>query len=114
MSTILYHNSRCSKSRCSLDLLQEKNEDIEIVEYLKNPLTVTQISDIVDMLGISPKELIRKGEPDFKEHFKGKELTDQQWLQAMVDYPKLMERPIVVKNGKAAIGRPIEKVIAIL
>jgi len=114
MAIKIYHNSRCSKSRCALDLLNERNEEFEIVEYLKDNLSFSEIEEIVNMLGVSPVEIIRKGEADFKENFKGKELSDKEWIQAMVDFPKLIERPIVVKDGKAAIGRPIEKVIAIL
>ncbi len=114
MAIKIYHNSRCSKSRCALDLLKDRNEEFEIVEYLKDNLSFSEIEEIVNMLGVSPLEIIRKGEADFKENFKGKELSDKEWIKAMVDYPKLIERPIVVKDGKAAIGRPIEKVIAIL
>jgi len=112
--TKIYHNPRCTKSRQSLALLEEKNEEIEIVEYLKSNPTKQEVTELVSMLGIKPLELIRKGEKIYKEEFKGKELTDEAWIEAMVSYPILIERPIVVKNGKAAIGRPIEKVIEIL
>ena len=112
--TKIYHNPRCTKSRQTLALLEEKNEEIEIVEYLKTNPTKQEVTELVDMLGIKPLELIRKGEKIFKEEFKGKEMSDAQWIDAMVAHPILIERPVVVKNGKAAIGRPIENVIDIL
>lgn len=113
MATI-YHNPRCRKSRDTLNLLQEKGEQTEIVEYLKTNPTKEQLTDILGMLGIKPLELIRKGERIFKEEFKGKDLSDKEWIDAMVTNPILIERPIVVKDGKAAIGRPPEKVLDIL
>ena len=106
-----YHNPRCSKSRQSLQILQDNNADIEIVEYLKTNPTKQEITEIVKKLGMSPLELIRKGEADFKDNFKGKDLSDEQWIDAMVRFPKLMERPIFVKGDKAVIGRPPEKVL---
>lgn len=112
--TIIYHNPRCTKSRQALALLEEKNEQIEVVEYLKTNPTKKELTELVDMLGIKPLELIRKGEKIFKEVFKGKDLSDSQWIDAMVANPILIERPIVIKDGKAAIGRPIENVIEIL
>lgn len=110
----IYHNSRCSKSRDSYNLLIEKGIDFETVEYLKNPLNKKELVELLKKLNIPASELIRKGEADYKENFKGKELTEAQWIDAMVQYPKLIERPIVVKGNKAVIGRPIEKVIELL
>lgn len=110
----IYHNPRCRKSRDTLNLLQEKGEQTAIVEYLKTNPTKEQLTDILGMLGIKPLELIRKGERIFKEEFKGKDLSDKEWIEAMVANPILIERPIVVKDGKAAIGRPPEKVLDIL
>ncbi|UXX79428.1 arsenate reductase (glutaredoxin) [Reichenbachiella carrageenanivorans] len=112
--TKIYHNPRCSKSRQALALLEEKNENIEIIEYLKSSPTKAELTELVAMLGISPLDLIRKGEAIYKEEYKGKDLNDEAWIDAMVAHPILIERPVVVKNGKAAIGRPIEKVIDIL
>jgi len=112
--TKIYHNPRCSKSRQTMQLLEDKGETIETIEYLITPPTKEELEEIVDMLGISPLELIRKGEQEFKDHFKGKDLSDEEWIQAMVDYPKLIERPIVIKDGKAELGRPPEKVLDIL
>ncbi len=110
----IYHNPRCSKSRDSYNLLSEKGLEFETVEYLKTPLTKKELTALLVKLDIPAEELIRKGEKDFKENFKGKTLSEKQWISAMIDYPKLMERPIVVKGDKAVIGRPIEKVIDLL
>ena len=106
----VYHNNRCSKSRCTLAYLDDKKSDYEVIEYLKNPLSADQLKELLVQLGIPAAELIRKGEPDFKEHFKGKELNEQEWIESMVNYPKLIERPIIVRNGKAVIGRPTERI----
>ena len=110
----IYHNNRCSKSRDSFNFLTEKGIKFDTIEYLKDPLAKSEIKALLKKLGIPAKDLIRKGEPDFKKHFKGKELTETQWIDAMVKYPKLIERPIVEKGGKAVIGRPIERVMDLL
>ena len=110
----IYHNPRCSKSRDSFNLLTEKGLSFETVEYLKTPLTKEELTELLSKLGIPAKALIRKGEAAFKENFKGKELSEEQWIDAMLAYPKLIERPIVVKGNKAVIGRPIEKVIDLI
>ena len=112
--TKVYHNPRCSKSRITCEALKNAKEEFEVVEYLKNPISKVELEEVIRMLGITPFELVRKGESIYKEQFKGKDLSDDQWIAAMIEYPKLMERPIVVKNGKAAIGRPVEKVLEIL
>jgi len=112
--TVIYHNPRCGKSRETLALLKEKKEDIQVIEYLKNVPSEKQISVLLSLLDIRAEELIRKGEAIFKEKYKGQLLTEQEWITAMVENPKLIERPIVVKNGKAAIGRPPENALAIL
>lgn len=106
----VYHNSRCSKSRNALQLLDEMKAEYEIVEYLKEPLSSAGLKAILKQLNIPASELIRKGEPDFKEHFKGKELNEDEWIEAMVSYPKLIERPIVVLDGKAVVARPAERI----
>ena len=110
----IYHNSRCSKSRCTLEFLQEKNLDFEVIEYLKDVPTKTQLKTLIAQLGIKPQELIRTSEEEFKSHFKGKNLSDDEWIDAMVKFPKLIERPIVVKNGKAIIARPTERINELL
>lgn len=112
--TTIYHNPRCSKSRQALALLEEKNEPIEIVKYLETPLDKEKLSEIIALLNISPIDLIRKNEAIWKENYKGKKLNDNELIIIMSENPKLIERPIVVKNGKAIIGRPPEKVVDIL
>jgi arsenate reductase len=106
----VYHNPRCSKSRFALAYLDDKKVEYEIVEYLKDVPTKQELTSIIEMLGIRPEELIRKGETEFKENFKGKELTNNEWIDAMIRFPKLIERPIVIKNNKAVIARPAERI----
>lgn len=106
----VYHNNRCSKSRCAIEYLDEKNASYEVIEYLKEPLNARQLTEILRQLGIPAEELIRTSEADFKENFKGKTLSEKEWIDAMVKFPKLIERPIIVKNGKAVIGRPTERI----
>ena len=114
MKATIYHNPRCTKSRNGLALLTERGVESDVVEYLKEPLTFDELKATISKLGISPFELIRRNEADFKQHFKGKELTDEQWIRAMIDFPKLMERPVVVIGNKAVIGRPTEKILELL
>jgi arsenate reductase len=110
----IYHNPRCSKSRETLNLLIDNNVDPDIFEYLKTPPTVEELTEIVSMLGIKPHDLIRKGEAVYKEKFKGKELSDKAWINAMIENPKLIERPIVIDGNQARLGRPPKKVLELL
>lgn len=110
----IYHNPRCTKSRQALQLLKDKGANFEVREYLKESLTFDELSILIKKLNISPEQLLRKNEAIYKEHFKGKTLSYDEWIQAMIDYPKLMERPIVVKGNKAVIGRPTEKLLDLL
>ena len=110
----IYHNPRCTKSRETLQLIENKGQQPTIVEYLQTPPTKTELKEIISKLGIRPIELIRTNEADFKENFKGKDLSDDEWIEAMVAYPRLIERPIVINGKKAVIGRPPEKVLEIL
>lgn len=112
--TAIYHNPRCRKSRETLALLEQNNEQIEIVLYLENPPSEAELSDILEKLKLSPIELVRKNESIWKENFKGKQLSESEIIKAMARNPKLIERPIVIKNGKAALGRPPENVLNIL
>jgi len=112
--TTIYHNPRCSKSRQCLAILEEKNEDLNIIKYLDTPLSEEKLSKIIDLLGIKPIDLVRKNEAIWKQEFKDKPLTENDLIRTMCEYPKLIERPIVIKNNKAIIGRPPEKVIDIL
>ncbi len=110
----IYHNPRCRKSRETLALIEEKNITPEIILYLEDVPTAKELKGLLKKLGIKAEQLIRKGEPIFKEKFKGKELTEAKWIEAMVKYPKLIERPIVVDGKKAILGRPPENVIELL
>ena len=110
----LYHNPRCSKSRQGLAILKEKNLKFEIVEYLKSPLNKEEISDIISKLKIQPIDLVRKNELVWKEKFKNKNLDNDQILSALVEYPKLIERPILVNGNSAIIGRPPEQLSSII
>jgi len=112
MSITIYHNPRCSKSRATLALLEGK--DVSIVEYLKTPPTATELDGILTMLDLEPEALMRRGEVEYKEHIQGKQLSRAESIELMLKYPKVIERPIVVSNGKAAIGRPPESVLAIV
>lgn len=110
----IYHNPRCRKSREGLQILQELGKEFKVTEYLKNPLTFQELEDIIDLLTISPIDLVRKNEAIWKENFKGKTLSDSEIIQAMVDFPKLIERPIVIANNRAIVGRPPELIRSIL
>lgn len=110
----LYHNPRCGKSREALKLLQEKGVEIEIVEYLKEVPTHAELEEVLQKLGMKAEDLLRKNEKVFKELYKGKNLSDAEWIEAMVAEPKLIERPIFVKEDKAVVGRPPEKVLDLL
>ena len=110
----IYHNPRCTKSRQALALLEEKGLEPEIVKYLDKGLTVSELKSLLSKLNYSPMELIRKNEAIWKSDFKGKVLSDAELIQAMVEHPKLMERPIIINGDKAVIGRPTEKTLEVL
>lgn len=108
----IYHNPRCSKSRQALALLEEQGEAFDVINYIENPLDNATISDLLVNLGISARELMRKGEDAYKELNLGNDdLSEAQLVQALADYPKLIERPIVVKDNRAIIARPPEKLL---
>jgi len=111
----IFHNPRCSKSRQTLELLTEQGIEPEIIRYLETPPTEQEISDILEALGRQPRELMRTGEKEYKElGLDNPDLSRAQLIAAMVATPKLIERPIVLANGKAAVGRPPESVLTIL
>ena len=115
MSIEIYHNPRCSKSRQTLQLLQENGVDPDVVEYLKTPPDKATLEQILNMLGLEPRQLMRKKEQEYKAlQLDDPALSRDQLIKAMIANPKLIERPIVIQNGKAAIGRPPEKVLDIL
>jgi arsenate reductase len=114
-ATVIYHNPRCSKSRQTLDLLNEHGVDAEIVEYLKTPPDAETLERILDMLGLQPRELMRSNETAYRElGLDDASLSREQLIAAMVEHPKLIQRPIVIRGSKAALGRPPEDVLEIL
>lgn len=107
---IVYHNPRCSKSRMALAYLEEAHKKYQVIEYLKKSPTKSDLENVLIKLGIPAEELVRKGEPYFREHFKGKILSESEWIGAMLKYPRLIERPIVILGDKAVVARPVEKI----
>ena len=115
MSVKIYHNPRCGKSRQTLQLLQEQGIEPEIIEYLKTPPCAEELNDLLQKLGMEPRDLMRKKEAEYKASGLDDQSLDRQALiNGMVNNPILIERPIVIANNKAAIGRPPEAVLAIL
>jgi arsenate reductase len=110
----IYHNPKCTKSRATLALLQGRGIEPRVIEYLKTPPTTAELRNIVAKLGISPEQLVRKGEEVYKQKYADKALSDAQWIEAMVHDPILIERPIVVSGERAVIGRPPENVQSLL
>jgi arsenate reductase len=110
----IYHNPRCGKSRECLAFLETSSHQFEVVKYLENPLNFNVLVTIIEKLKIKPIALIRTNESVWVEKFKGKELSDVEIIQSMVDYPILMERPIAVYGDKAIVARPLEKIKEIL
>ena len=115
MTVKIYHNPRCTKSRLTLELLKEKGIEPEVKLYLEEGLEKNEVVEILNKIGISPRDFIRKGEAVFKENnLSDKALSDEQLIDAIVKFPKIFERPVVIKGDKAAIGRPPENVLEIL
>ena len=111
----IYHNPRCSKSRAALELLQRHELDVTVIEYLKTPVDRTVLTGLLKMLDLTPRELMRRGEAPFRDLNLGNaELTDDQLIDAILEHPILIERPIVVYDQQAAIGRPLENIIDML
>jgi arsenate reductase len=110
----VYHNTRCKKSRAGLQYLQDKELEVEIIEYLKNPLTVAELTDIFAKLNRKPSEMIRKQEAIFKSDFKGKTFTEDEWIRIIAENPKLLNRPIIVRGNKAVWGDPVENIEGVL
>ena len=115
MTVTIYHNPRCSKSRQTLALLEKKGAAPRVVDYLKTPPSAGELKAILKKLGLKPRDLMRKGEPRYAElGLKDRDMADDALIALMVANPILIERPIVISGGKAAIGRPPEKVLEIL
>ncbi len=110
----IYHNPRCRKSRETLGLIREAGHEPEIIEYLQNPPSESELKELLEGMDKKPAELIRKGEEIYKSKFKGKTFSEAEWIKIMVENPKLIERPIVVKGKEVILGRPPENVKEIL
>jgi arsenate reductase len=110
----LYHNPRCSKSRETLALLEQSGASPRVIEYLKTPPTAAELATLITKLGIEAEQLVRKSEDVYKSNYAGRTLTAAQWIDAMVQHPVLIERPIVVKGKEAVLGRPPENVKKLL
>ena len=110
----IYHNPRCSKSRQGLAILEASGKDFEIVKYLETEIDAEQLKAIISKLGIKPIDLVRKNEAIWKSDYKGKSLSDKEIIAAMINNPKLIERPIVINGNKAVIGRPPESIVDII
>jgi len=110
--SIIYHNPRCSKSRATLALLESRHVDTQIIKYLDTPPSPQTLKKITEMLGVSPRDILRTGEKEYKEFgMDNPDLSDDQLLQLMSANPKVIERPIVIYNDKAVVGRPPENVL---
>ena len=115
MSVKIYHNPRCSKSRQTLALLEEQNITPKVIKYLENPPTAEEIDLILTMLNCQPRDIMRRGEKEYKtQNLDDETLDKEDLIQAMINTPRLIERPIVIKDGQAAIGRPPELILKIL
>lgn len=110
----LYHNPRCQKSREALQFLESKKLDFEVIEYMKDPISPADLEDLLEMLEMPAIELVRTKEADWKDNFKDKEIEDEEIVLAMIEFPKLMERPIFVNNNKAVVARPADKILEII
>ncbi len=115
MPTTIYHNPRCSKSRQTLELLHKQGIEPTIIEYLKTPPDFATLENLLQTLGLEPRQLMRTGEAEYKDlNLADKALSSDDLIKAMVEHPKLIERPIVVSGKRAALGRPPTKVLEIL
>ena len=110
----IYHNPRCKKSREGLEILEQSEKEFEIIKYLEHIPSKKELKSIIDKLDIAPQELVRTQEKIWKDKFKGKSLTDDEIIEAMLEFPKLIERPIVIHDDKATVGRPPELIKELL
>jgi len=110
----IYHNPRCSKSREALNILENETTDFKVIKYLDEELNAKELAEIIKLLRIKPIELVRKNESLWKDRFKNLTFTDEELINLMIKYPKLIERPIVVNGNKAVVGRPPEKILDII
>ena len=105
----IYHNPKCRKSRAGLEYLKTKGVEFEIREYIREGITVEELRSMIDKLGIKPFELVRTQEDYYKENYKGKTLNDEAWLEALAAYPRLIRRPVIVKDNRAVLADPPER-----
>ncbi|MEN8118558.1 MAG: arsenate reductase (glutaredoxin) [Bacteroidota bacterium] len=110
----IYHNPRCAKSRAGLKYLEEKGVEFEIVKYLQEGIGEEELTGIIAKTGKKPFDFVRTQEREYKEQYKGKNLTDQEWIKLLVKNPKLLQRPIIVKGNKAVLGNPPENIDGIV
>ena len=110
----IYHNPRCKKSRAGLQYLQEKGIEPEIIEYLKDPITEEEMRGLLVRLHKKPDEIIRTQEAIYRSNFKGKNFSEDEWIKVLLEYPKLIQRPIVVKGPKAVLGDPASEIDVLL
>ncbi len=110
----IYHNPRCTKSRQGIEALEKSGEQFEVIKYLENIPTKDELRKVLGYLNISAENLVRKNEAIWKENYRGKNLSEEEILDAMIQYPKLIERPIVLRDNRAVIGRPTEKIFDLL
>src|SRR5690606_37973552 len=108
---IIYHNPRCSTSRNALKLLKEKGCDVQIRNYLEQPPTQKELRELLKMLGLKAIDVVRKKEPLYQQKYRDREVSEAEWLKILSSDPILIERPIVIMDGKAVLGRPVEKVL---
>lgn len=111
---VIYHNARCSKSRSACEIVAGRGIEARIVEYLKTPPSLDELRTVLQKLGMKASELVRRGEEEYKQHYAGRTLTEDEWLDALIEHPILIERPIVVRGDHAVVGRPPEKVLELL
>ena len=110
----IFFNPQCSKCRTALSLMQERGLEARVIRYLESPPTADELRSVVKKLGIRPEQLVRRNEVTYKAKYAGRTLTDDEWIEAMVRDPILMERPIVIEGNRAVIGRPPERVLSLL
>ena len=112
---IIYHNPKCSKSRKALEIIKSKNIEPTIILYLLNKLSKTEVKNLLSKLGLSIRDILRTGEDEYKNNnLKNEKLSDDKLIQFLIKFPKLLQRPIVVKNNKAVVGRPPENILDVL
>lgn len=110
----IYHNPRCKKSRAGLQYLESKGVEFEVIQYIKKPLTPSELGNVFAKMSVKPSEMVRKQEAQFKREFKGKNFTEKEWIEIFCQHPKLLNRPIVEAKHKAVWGEPTENIDAII